>query len=222
MQQTRVQSLGQEDPLEEEMATHSSILAWRIPWTEKPGGCAHVHTHTHTVKMDGVSETVESRRAAWHRMQPGSQGFAKASGSFLCPLWGWPLKWDEQWTPESMFILSPGSSLLHSTVNSDPASPFMTVSVPETFTHSQRGTAPVVRSSSAQMAWGASGSSWETDIGVFTNESVLMVWGCFHWSGHWGHKLMHSCVFLFHHQFCSVMFNIHDLSEGLHRKQSSE
>ena len=33
-----VQSLGQEDPLEEGMATHSSILAWRIPWTEGPGG----------------------------------------------------------------------------------------------------------------------------------------------------------------------------------------
>ena len=33
-----VQSLGQEDPLEKEMATHSSILAWKIPWTEKPGG----------------------------------------------------------------------------------------------------------------------------------------------------------------------------------------
>ena len=32
-----VPSLGQEDPLEEEMATHSSILAWRIPWTEEPG-----------------------------------------------------------------------------------------------------------------------------------------------------------------------------------------
>jgi len=32
-----VQSLGQEDPLEESMATHSSILAWRIPWTEEPG-----------------------------------------------------------------------------------------------------------------------------------------------------------------------------------------
>ena len=31
-------SLGQEDPLEKEMATHSSILAWRIPWTEQPGG----------------------------------------------------------------------------------------------------------------------------------------------------------------------------------------
>ena len=38
MQQTRVQSPGQEDPLEKEMATHSSILAWRIPWTEEPGG----------------------------------------------------------------------------------------------------------------------------------------------------------------------------------------
>ena len=34
----RVQSLGREDPLEEEMATHFSILAWRNPWTEKPGG----------------------------------------------------------------------------------------------------------------------------------------------------------------------------------------
>ena len=37
MQKTWVQSLGQEDPLEKEMATHSSILAWRIPWTEEPG-----------------------------------------------------------------------------------------------------------------------------------------------------------------------------------------
>ena len=37
VQETRVQSLGQEDPLEKEMATHSSILAWRIPWTEEPG-----------------------------------------------------------------------------------------------------------------------------------------------------------------------------------------
>ena len=38
MQETRVRSLGWEDPLEKEMATHSSILAWRIPWTEEPGG----------------------------------------------------------------------------------------------------------------------------------------------------------------------------------------
>ena len=38
MQETWVQSLGQEDPLEKGMTTHSSILAWRIPWTEEPGG----------------------------------------------------------------------------------------------------------------------------------------------------------------------------------------
>ena len=38
MQETWVQSLGREDPLEKEMATHSSISAWKIPWTEKPGG----------------------------------------------------------------------------------------------------------------------------------------------------------------------------------------
>ena len=36
--ETRVQSLGREDPLEKEMATHSSILGWEIPWTEEPGG----------------------------------------------------------------------------------------------------------------------------------------------------------------------------------------
>ena len=38
MLETWVRSLGREDTLEKEMATHSSILAWRIPWTEKPGG----------------------------------------------------------------------------------------------------------------------------------------------------------------------------------------
>ena len=37
IQETWVSSLGQEDPLQKEMATHSSILAWRIPWTEEPG-----------------------------------------------------------------------------------------------------------------------------------------------------------------------------------------
>ena len=37
-QETQVQSLGQEDPLQEEMTTHSSILIWEIPWTEEPGG----------------------------------------------------------------------------------------------------------------------------------------------------------------------------------------
>ena len=38
LQESQIQSLGQEDPLEEDIETHSSILAWRIPWTEEPGG----------------------------------------------------------------------------------------------------------------------------------------------------------------------------------------
>ena len=48
MEETRVQPLGQEDPLEEEMATHSSILAWKIPWTEEPGGLDHRVTKSQT------------------------------------------------------------------------------------------------------------------------------------------------------------------------------
>ena len=38
MQETQIQPMGQEDPLGKEMATHSSIVAWEIPWTEEPGG----------------------------------------------------------------------------------------------------------------------------------------------------------------------------------------
>ena len=47
-QETQVQSLGWEDPLEKEMATHSSILAWRIPWTEEPGAIVHGVTKSRT------------------------------------------------------------------------------------------------------------------------------------------------------------------------------
>ena len=44
VQETWVSSLGEEDPLEKGMATHSSILAWRIPWTEEPGGLQSMGT----------------------------------------------------------------------------------------------------------------------------------------------------------------------------------
>ena len=52
MWETQVQSLGREDPLEREMATHSSILAWRIPWTEEPGRLHTVH---------GVAKTLANK-----------------------------------------------------------------------------------------------------------------------------------------------------------------
>ena len=50
LQKTQVQSLGWEDPLEKEMATHSSILAWRIPWTEEPGGLESMGSERDTTK----------------------------------------------------------------------------------------------------------------------------------------------------------------------------
>ena len=51
-QEARVQSLGREDPLEKGMATHSSILAWRIPWTEEPGGLQSVGLQSQTRLSD--------------------------------------------------------------------------------------------------------------------------------------------------------------------------
>ena len=53
MPETQVQSLGQEDPMEEEMATHSSILACSIPWTEEPGGLQFIGSQR--VRYDGSS-----------------------------------------------------------------------------------------------------------------------------------------------------------------------
>ena len=68
VQKTRVQSMGLEDPLEKEMATHSSILAWRIPWTEEPSkvypwDCKESYTsdqHTHTENMSLCIYTISS------------------------------------------------------------------------------------------------------------------------------------------------------------------
>ena len=54
MQETQevwVQSLGQEDPLEEEMATHSSIVAWEIPWKEEPGGLQSQHSPYYKIPL---------------------------------------------------------------------------------------------------------------------------------------------------------------------------
>ena len=48
LQETRVRSLDQDDPLEKEMATHSSILPWKIPWTEEPGGLQSIGSQSRT------------------------------------------------------------------------------------------------------------------------------------------------------------------------------
>ena len=67
MQEMQVQSLGWEDPLEKEMATHSSLLAWEIPWTEEPWGpwghkrvahdLATKQQHVWTLVIDGCSKS---------------------------------------------------------------------------------------------------------------------------------------------------------------------
>ena len=59
MQETQVQSLGREDPLEKGMANHSSILAWRVPWTEGPGRLHTVHGISHIVKGFGIVNKAE-------------------------------------------------------------------------------------------------------------------------------------------------------------------
>ena len=64
MQETHVQFLGQEDPLEKEMATHSSILAWRIPWTEEPGGL-HFIGSSQRVRHDWATNTFTLSLFLW-------------------------------------------------------------------------------------------------------------------------------------------------------------
>ena len=63
MQKTRVQSLGWEDPLEKEMATHSSILAWEIPWTEEPGRLQSMGSKTNTHRHTPISLVFSFRKS---------------------------------------------------------------------------------------------------------------------------------------------------------------
>ena len=58
---TRVRSLGREDPLEEDMATHFSVLAWEVPWTEEPGGLPSMGSQ----ELD-MTEWLNSKRCVWH------------------------------------------------------------------------------------------------------------------------------------------------------------
>ena len=69
MQETQVQFLGQEDPLEKGMATHSSLLAWRISWAEEPGGLQSMGSQR--VRYDGVSNTPEGASLTVTRRECG-------------------------------------------------------------------------------------------------------------------------------------------------------
>ena len=74
MWETRVRALGWEDPLEKEMAIHSSTIAWKIPWTEEPGRLVHGVAESDTTLQAGISEV---KASAWN---VGDQGSIPGSG----------------------------------------------------------------------------------------------------------------------------------------------
>ena len=84
MQKTRVWSLGWENPLEEEMATHSSILAWKILWTEEPGRLQSMGSQRveHSWVTKHIAHILLLRRLYW-----GIQNFLNTSISLLCVLY---------------------------------------------------------------------------------------------------------------------------------------
>ena len=79
MQETWVPSLGWEDPLEEEMATHSNILAWKIPWTEKPGGLQPKGSQR--VEHNWVTKHAHREKVGLLIIRHGSPRFLKSKSS---------------------------------------------------------------------------------------------------------------------------------------------
>ena len=78
MQEMQVQSLGQEDLLEKEMATHASILAWRIPWTEKPGGLQSMRLQR--VGHDWATEHACLKKKKWKKRKGRKKTRRKQTG----------------------------------------------------------------------------------------------------------------------------------------------
>ena len=77
MQETQVRSLGLEDSLEKEMATHSNILSWRIPWTEQPGGLWGPKESDTTERLHFLSTSLSLSYQGTETLSP-SQTAAKA------------------------------------------------------------------------------------------------------------------------------------------------
>ena len=84
MQETRVPSLGREGPLEEGMATHSSILAWRIPCTEKPGGLQSTGSHRVGHDRSNLAHTAQKERIIHILTILIQQGARNLRISFVC------------------------------------------------------------------------------------------------------------------------------------------
>ena len=108
MQETWVQSLGQEDPLEEGMATHCSILAWRIPWTEEPGGLQPVGSKRVGHDWATVHALTEDQRVLFKYMEGSHTDtrFLKWNCFIYKPLrqnWNWWVEDRFKFNIEEMF-----------------------------------------------------------------------------------------------------------------------
>ena len=115
MRETWIRSLGQEKPLEKEMATHSSILAWRIPWTEEPGGLQSTglqrvrHDWATSLSLELITQfwaTPTQASGGFHLFEYGTAlnwlpiySYSLCHRSCLCPYmfqqvtWGFPRLW---------------------------------------------------------------------------------------------------------------------------------
>ena len=102
MPETQIWSLGREDPLEKRMATHSSILAWRIPWTEEPGGLSRpwrrCSSHQRTI-LPHLGDFPDAANGEEPACQCGSHKFDP---------WVWKISWKKPWQPTPVFL--PGES----------------------------------------------------------------------------------------------------------------
>ena len=102
MQETQVWSLGQEDPLEKEMTTHASILVWKIPWTEEPGGL--LSKGLQRVRRDWATKHTSMRKM----QQPVRESTGKEQSPYA-PTW-WPapvpIKWDYFWPSNHLSSLA--------------------------------------------------------------------------------------------------------------------
>ena len=104
MREIRVRSLGWEDPLEKEMATHSSILAWRIPWTEEPGGLQSTGVAKSRTRLSDFTFTFNFW---WLSGKESACQFWRHRRRVFDP-WVGKIPWKRKWKPTPVFL--PGES----------------------------------------------------------------------------------------------------------------
>ena len=102
-QETRVRSLGQDDPLEKEVATHSSILAWEIPWTEEPGGLRSMGSQR--VAHDLATTPSINQLTSFHLsilLSIISSFFCVHSSYLFWLVYSWKMSWWPDWSFNSL------------------------------------------------------------------------------------------------------------------------